>query len=54
MNISIAFDPRDIWIGIFWQYSKSVESDYRVLNIYVTFIPMFPIKFQFERGGWRR
>lgn len=51
MNVTVKFEPRDIWIGAYWDLSKSVESPYRRLKIYICIVPLFPIIFDLE-WGW--
>ena len=50
LNITIKFEPRDMWIGLFWQYSKSVESPFRRVKFYICIVPMLPIIFDFALG----
>lgn len=49
---SIKFEPRDIWIGVFWNLSTTVMTG-RLL-VYICILPMLPIKLAFtylsERG----
>lgn len=52
MTITVKFEPRDIWIGAYWLYSKSVESTYRSLRIWICLLPMLPIRLWFE-WGWK-
>lgn len=51
-EITITFKPNDLWIGFYWHFSKSIESAYRKLDIYVCILPMLPIRFRFE-WGWK-
>lgn len=50
--ISVNFDKRDVWVGFYWIYLKSVVSAYRRFVIYVCLIPMLPIRFEWA-WGWR-
>lgn len=52
MGIQLKFNPHDIWIGVYWTLSKSIESPYRDLKIYLCLVPCLPIRFRFE-WGWR-
>ncbi len=56
MKITIKFEPRDLWIGIYWnkehvakcQVSNNItphitSADIYILKIYICIIPMLPI-----------
>lgn len=47
-EIEIKFEPRDLWIGVYWNNKISVENICRQLNIYICVLPTFPIHFRFE------
>lgn len=51
-EITIKFEPRDVWVGAYWQSIHSIESAYRKLDVYVCVLPMLPIRFHFE-WGWK-
>jgi hypothetical protein len=51
-EITAKFEPRDIWIGCYWNLAKSVESKYRRLDVYICVLPMLPIHLRFE-WGWK-
>ena len=51
-NITIKFEPRDLWIGLFWQYRSSVESPSKWFDLYICIVPMLPIKFHWH-WGWK-
>lgn len=39
IEISLEFEPRDIWIGIYWDYQKV----YKMFHVYICLVPLFPI-----------
>lgn len=45
MKIRIKFEPRDLWIGVYWTFlwTRTFSRTYNVLKIYICIIPMFPI-----------
>lgn len=50
VNIRVKFEPRDIWFGIYWNLHKSIESQYRKLDVYICLIPTLPIHIQYVWG----
>lgn len=42
MTISIRFDPRDVWVGVFWNRYPGE------LRVYVCIVPLFPILLTFK------
>lgn len=52
MKIKVKFEPRDLWVGVFWDIeefswphapSKEYSGGYKILKIYICIIPCFPI-----------
>lgn len=41
-GIKIKFNPRDIWVGVYWDYTIGLG-----LDVYVCILPCFPIKISF-------
>lgn len=42
-RVSIKFEPRDIWIGVYW---NKPYKNINILWIYICIVPMFPIKLE--------
>lgn len=50
--MTIKFEPRDLWIGIFWKRVArltTLRTDRNIYEVYVCIVPMFPILFRIER-----
>ncbi len=50
-SINIKFEPRDLWIGIYWNRDVWVDIAYERnidLSIYICILPMIPIRVWFE------
>jgi len=43
-RIRIQFEPRDIWIGVYW--TKEQTGRGRLLTLYICLVPMLPITLQ--------
>lgn len=41
--ISVKFNPKDIWIGVYWNYHQHLPSAMRFFDVYICVIPMLPI-----------
>ena len=39
---AILFDPRDVWIGVYW--NKAVHAPWNELTVWICIIPMLPIQ----------
>jgi hypothetical protein len=54
MKISIKFEPRDIWIGVYWDkesyFIPLPLEKWTVVRVYICLIPLFPIKVSWEYG----
>lgn len=54
-QLTVKFEPRDLWVGIYWDWSPRHEPDdiydYSELKIYVCIVPMLPIRLTLTWGG---
>jgi hypothetical protein len=49
--VKIKFEPRDIWIGAYWNFKNDGHKFgkwWRYLDIYICIVPLFPIHLHFE------
>ena len=49
--MKIKFEPRDLWIGVFWDIKFAGYPAHRLLYVYVCIVPMFPILFVVDLGA---
>lgn len=45
---AVLFEPRDVWIGIYWD--RHWEMGRRVLVLYFCLIPLFPVRLALVTG----
>ncbi len=53
-QLTVKFEPRDLWVGLFWTYSgrdKTDIYDYAELRLYFCIVPMLPIRLTLIWGG---
>ena len=48
MSIRCLFEPRDLWVGVYWNF---VRDDWkRQLDVYICVVPMLPVRLRFQWG----
>ena len=52
IELRIKFEPRDLWVGAYWNYAESIESAYKRLDLFICLLPTLPIHLRFE-WGWK-
>lgn len=50
-EVKLKFEPRDLWVGVYWNLAESIESTYKRLDVYVCIVPTLPLRLRFE-WGW--
>lgn len=64
IEVSLLFEPRDLWIGAYWNYDPTtydvmwfddkaghtVANFHKFLSVYVCVVPMLPIRLIFRWG----
>ena len=48
LSVALLFDPRDFWIGVYWDRQEWVWG--WDTTVYITLIPMFPVRVSWERN----
>lgn len=46
MNVYTYFEPRDLWVGVYWTYNEYQHARPR-LNVYVCLVPTWVIQLVF-------
>jgi hypothetical protein len=51
-EVKIKFEPRDIWIGLYWTKSRAttLDTDTERTTFYICIVPCFPIIFEVKRS----
>ena len=47
-GIRIEFQPRDLWIGLYWNSAISGALTTRMVDVYICVLPMLPIHFHYR------
>jgi hypothetical protein len=48
-KISVYFEPRDIWIGIYWTRKTDTAKLMEEFYVYICILPMIPIRLVWQR-----
>jgi hypothetical protein len=51
--MQIKYEPRDLWVGIFWDRAgrtTTLETDRQHYRVYVCLVPCFPVIFTISRN----
>lgn len=46
ISVSLLFEKRDLWVGVYWDKNSMYSSHPLVMSIYVCIIPTLPICIQ--------
>lgn len=46
-SLQLLFEPRDLWVGIYWNRNHVVWGS--VIEVYICLVPMLPIRFAWTR-----
>ncbi len=54
MRIRIYFEPRDLWVGVYWNVERTSFDNSRVRcrewSVYICLLPCFPIRLRWLHG----
>jgi hypothetical protein len=45
LRFEVLFEPRDLWVGVYWDRPRLYPCG-RGLDVYVGFVPTFPVRFR--------
>jgi len=51
-HVTLQFEPRDLWIGIYWK--KTTELPSRFLVLYICLVPTLPLVVTIKTGSFLR
>ena len=56
MTAKFLFEPRDLWIGVYWdrRWLPLIDKDRRALILYVCLLPTIVLRLVFPGWGGRR
>lgn len=43
LKAQFQFEPRDIWVGLFWRVNHEMPSPYCTLHLYLCLVPLIPL-----------
>lgn len=50
-GVRVLWEPRDLWIGVYWNRKTNVGIEIECLDIYVCLVPCVPIRFTRETSA---
>lgn len=42
-SLNVIFEPRDLWIGVYWNPVESLMGNWIALDVYVCIVPCLPV-----------
>lgn len=49
-TVQLLFEPRDLWIGVYWEILMEMGTQW--CTLYITIVPMFPWRIEFPIKRW--
>ena len=43
LKAQFQFEPRDLWIGLFWRINREMPPPFYTLHLYVCILPLVPL-----------
>ena len=50
MRVRLQFEPRDIWVGVYWKLERIAPLNASILHLYICVLPMLPLHIE---KAWR-
>lgn len=46
--VSLLFEPRDVWLGVYWNVERTRDSGERSLYVYLCVVPCLPLRLRID------
>ncbi len=43
LKAQFQFEPRDLWVGLFWRVFRDMPEPYYTLHLYICIVPAIPL-----------
>lgn len=43
LKVQFQFEPRDVWVGLFWRVTRHSGLQFSILHLYICLLPLLPL-----------